>query len=473
MTVSVVRHKRGTSIQWASATYILKDGEIGIDKTLNKIKIGNGSSLWSDLPFVTIDPSELAELAQDAIDLALVAGTGITKTYNDVANTITLSVDSTIANKTYVDTAVSGLQSASVETYIPLSLLGQADGVAELDSDGVIPDSQIPAGITRDTELSSAVSTAINNLIDGAPAALDTLNELATAINDDSSYASTITTALGTKEPLLPAQTGNSGKFLTTDGTDKSWATISQYSLPTQTSNSGKFLTTNGSVESWATIPVTSDATPTSAGIVFAKTTSDAFPSTSLGFQSLNSLTTGQNNVGVGANSLYSNTTGSTNVAIGRDALYSNTSGAGNIAIGFNALKLNTLSQQNVAIGSGALRDFISTEVQGLNTVIGYETGRGITTGIKNTLIGAFAGKNFLDTDLTTGSNNILIGNNAATSSATVSNEITLGNSDITRFRIPSLAVDWSTTAYGRATYASTSAPSGGNNGDVWLVYTP
>jgi len=46
------------------------------------------------------------------------------------------------------------------------------------------------------------VSTAVTNLIGGAPGALDTLNELAAAINDDASYASTITTALGTKLPL-------------------------------------------------------------------------------------------------------------------------------------------------------------------------------------------------------------------------------------------------------------------------------
>jgi hypothetical protein len=55
----------------------------------------------------------------------------------------------------------------------------------------------------------SDITTAINNLVDGAPAALDTLNELAAAINDDASYASTITTALGTKAPIdSPTFTG-------------------------------------------------------------------------------------------------------------------------------------------------------------------------------------------------------------------------------------------------------------------------
>ena len=41
--------------------------------------------------------------------------------------------------------------------------------------------------------------------------------------------------------------------------------------------------------------------------------------------------------------------------------------------------------------------------------------------------------------DLTTGGNNILIGHDAAASSATVSNEITLGDTAITKFRIPGI----------------------------------
>ena len=50
---------------------------------------------------------------------------------------------------------------------------------------------------------------AITAVIGGAPGTLDTLNELAAAINDDASYASTLTTALATKAPLAsPTFTG-------------------------------------------------------------------------------------------------------------------------------------------------------------------------------------------------------------------------------------------------------------------------
>jgi hypothetical protein len=208
-----IQTRRDSSASWAANNPILQIGEFGFDTTVNRFKVGiasNETSRWNVLPYLNVIPSELTELAQDAVEAAITAGTGITKTYNDNANTITLAVDNTIANKTYVDTAVSGLSSTSATTYIPLSLLGQVDGVAELDSDGFVPESQIPASIARDTEISSAISaevtnrntaisTAISNLVDTAPDALNTLNELAAAINDDASYAATVTTALGTK----------------------------------------------------------------------------------------------------------------------------------------------------------------------------------------------------------------------------------------------------------------------------------
>lgn len=54
---------------------------------------------------------------------------------------------------------------------------------------------------------------------------------------------------------LVPDQTGNSGKFLSTNGSTVAWATVQGGggdSLPDQTGQSGKFLTTNGTTASWA-----------------------------------------------------------------------------------------------------------------------------------------------------------------------------------------------------------------------------
>lgn len=70
----------------------------------------------------------------------------------------------------------------------------------------------------------------------------------------------TVSVALDTTSVyVIPSQTSNSGKYLTTNGSAASWGTVN--ALPSQTGNSGKYLTTDGSNSSWASI--TTDPTPT------------------------------------------------------------------------------------------------------------------------------------------------------------------------------------------------------------------
>jgi len=70
------------------------------------------------------------------------------------------------------------------------------------------PTAPTAAANTNTTQIATTayVQTEITDLIGGAPGALDTLNELAAAINDDSSYASTVTTSLGGKVGTSSAQ---------------------------------------------------------------------------------------------------------------------------------------------------------------------------------------------------------------------------------------------------------------------------
>jgi len=49
------------------------------------------------------------------------------------------------------------------------------------------------------SKTSAEIDAAVASLVDGAPALLDTLNELAAALGDDANFASTVTTALGLK----------------------------------------------------------------------------------------------------------------------------------------------------------------------------------------------------------------------------------------------------------------------------------
>ena len=82
--------------------------------------------------------------------------------------------------------------------------LGPFSNPVTIDSTGILA----IGGETAATQ--SYVTTAINNLVGGAPGALNTLNELAAAINDDASFASSVTSSLSLKAPLAsPALTGN------------------------------------------------------------------------------------------------------------------------------------------------------------------------------------------------------------------------------------------------------------------------
>jgi hypothetical protein len=54
------------------------------------------------------------------------------------------------------------------------------------------------------------VTTAVANIVDSAPSALDTLNELAAALGDDANFSTTITNSIATKAPLAsPTFTGD------------------------------------------------------------------------------------------------------------------------------------------------------------------------------------------------------------------------------------------------------------------------
>jgi len=143
---------------------------------------------------------------------------------SDPENQIATLGDITSANE-YTDQAVSSLGDTIDGAYVPISDVGNAGGVASLDLNGKIPLSEL------------------GNLIDGAPTALDTLNELAAAINDDSSFASTITTALGNK---LDSSTASS-TYLTQANASSTYAT--------QTALGGK-LDSSAFTYSSITIPV-------------------------------------------------------------------------------------------------------------------------------------------------------------------------------------------------------------------------
>lgn len=132
-------HVRNTAAGFTAANPVLGYGVIGLETDSGKIKVGNGTTAWSALPYS----------GGGAVDWATITGK-----------------PSTFAPATHSHAIadVTGLQTA-------------------LDAKAT------PADVTA----------AVSSVIDAAPAALDTLNELAAALGDDANFASTVTTALAGK----------------------------------------------------------------------------------------------------------------------------------------------------------------------------------------------------------------------------------------------------------------------------------
>jgi len=157
-----------------------------------------------------------------------------------------------------------------------------------------------------------------------------------------------------------------------------------------------------------------------------------------IGDRALTVLTSGVSNIAIGAVTGFSLQTGATNTAVGTAALQSCVSGSSNVAIGYEALKANT-SGLNTAVGTYALvadvSNFGSTAVGYLslgactgdgNTAVGFQTGRYITSGIRNTFIGYSAGET---ATFTTGSYNTCVGYGAGFNLDTSdSDNINIGN---------------------------------------------
>jgi len=185
-----IQVRRGTSASWTGTNPVLSSGEIGFETDTNKLKIGNGSSVWSSLNY-----------------------------FSDIQEITSASAYSLEQANEYTD--------------------------------------QQLAAVVFDSAIVTASAAAVNYLVDGAPEALDTLNELAAALDDNENILSTLLTLQSASSiyapsnsptfsgsadftaatvigvDTLPSQTGNDGKYLTTDGTDASWASITTDPTPT------------------------------------------------------------------------------------------------------------------------------------------------------------------------------------------------------------------------------------------------
>ena len=195
----------GTSIFSASMTGNLTGNASGSAGTATSLSNHNTGALTegSNLYFTN-------ERVDDRVNALIVGGTGITATYNDSAGTLTID-----GSAQYGDSDVESYLSGGTGVTFSSGAISIGQAVATTDN---VTFAVITATGGTSTQWNTAhgwgnhgaqsyatqtyVNTQVSNLVDSAPGALDTLNELAAAIGDDANFSTTITNSIAAKLPL-------------------------------------------------------------------------------------------------------------------------------------------------------------------------------------------------------------------------------------------------------------------------------
>ena len=209
-----------TASKWATARTITLGGDlsgsVSIDGSANvtlSAEVANDSHTHdgryyteseSDARFVNVTGDTVTgNLVVSGASLGVISTSqGSEAFYVDGVNGRLFTINDDLSDSLFSVNTISGLP--VIEAFADNRVnIGPFSNPVTVDTAGLL----YIGGLQAATQ--SYVDTAITNLIGGAPGALDTLNELAAAIADDASYATTITNALATKAPLAsPALTG-------------------------------------------------------------------------------------------------------------------------------------------------------------------------------------------------------------------------------------------------------------------------
>jgi len=142
--VTKIQIRRGTATQWTYSNPVLGQGEFGYEVDTYKLKIGDGSTAWSGLPYIPLDWSTLpnkpayiaagstALAARTAIDLGNVDNTS-DATKNSAVAQLT-NKDLTSATNTFPSSLVTltGTQALSNKTLTAPTVTGYTESVNAL-----------------------------------------------------------------------------------------------------------------------------------------------------------------------------------------------------------------------------------------------------------------------------------------------------------------------------------------------------
>ena len=295
----------------------------GISNTANLVTLAGTQTLTNK---TITSPSGLVK---GDVGLGNVDNTSDTNKPVSTATQTALNLKANAASPTFTGTVTTPLSTAGYVKTNSSGVLSSSAAIAQADITNLTTDLAAKAPLaspaltgtptaptasagTNTTQIATTafVSTAVSNLVASAPAALDTLNELATALGNDASFSTTVTNSLAAKAPLAsPTFTGTvtvgANGIAFTDGTQTKAGVPSITTFATAISSSAtiaageqdKFVPLTGAVT--ITLPATGYSTGQSIDFYQASGTGAQFASTNsvvgtpgLKFRTTNSVAT-------------------------------------------------------------------------------------------------------------------------------------------------------------------------------------
>jgi hypothetical protein len=256
MSTVRIQIRRGTAADWTAANPTLAAGEVGYDTTSSKMKVGDGSTAWNTLAYVSSDAPAIGEIAQDAIAQALSVGSGLSKTYDDAGNTISLAVDTAVVQTRVAnvsDTEIGYLDGVTSAIQTQLNAKAASADITELAQDAV--NTALVAG--------SGISKAYNDAANTITVTNSGVLSFNTRTGEVTLSSGDVNTALGytaADAADLATLTGNTADditgAITTAGTytDTSITTLKNDYLPNAIMDrvNTKFVNGNGITHSYA-----------------------------------------------------------------------------------------------------------------------------------------------------------------------------------------------------------------------------
>ena len=206
---TILQLRRGTTTEHASFTGA--EGEVTVNTTKDTLVVHDGSTAGgfelalADGSNVSVSTEQVQDAAASMFTTA--THTNITATYDDAAGTLSLA---TTAH--YTDSDARAAVSASGDLGYNSStgvfsftertdaeVRGLVSGSTGIDYNSTTGEFSVDSTIATKTYADGAATTAVAAVIDSAPGALDTLNELAAALGDDANFSTTVTNSIATK----------------------------------------------------------------------------------------------------------------------------------------------------------------------------------------------------------------------------------------------------------------------------------